>query len=548
MSVTRIPFDVSLEKATALSAGSLTCLYEKGNLRYIKKGHNELVRMIYTAVRDGDWNTASYTIHDEHIVNDGAGFRVSYTAKYALNDIAYSAAITITGSRDEQIVFEMNGVAEKDFNTNRIGICVHLPVKECAGQRVLITEPTGIETNNQFPALISPGQPFGNIKKMQWLTGDDEITLLCDGEIFEAEDQRNWMDESFKVYGRPLALPFPYAVNRGDEVHQKITITVKQKEQSVHQQNDDSTPSIEKYALPAFGVDAGNIAHAATDYDELKLLYSDKVRLELFFKNGWEPLLQKALGEIERSGKKVELAIFFTNNYKKELIEISDFLTSHNNILDSVLLLHEDHKVTPAFLQEAAWPLLKEKNPSIKIGYGTDVYFAELNRNRPVDDMYDFISFSMNPQVHSFDNRSLVENIGSIESMMNTVRSFTSKPVHVSPVTFKKRKNHDTTGQERNKPVNNFDERQHTGFGAGWFLLCFYALRKADSVTFFNLSGPAKIEPGSSLQKVLKQLNDFKPTAYYKNPGDDARIIFENDQGMTMGFDLDEAFFNTTKL
>jgi hypothetical protein len=45
--------------------GDLTCLYEAGNLRYIKCGDVELLRMIYPAVRDENWETIIPTIEDE---------------------------------------------------------------------------------------------------------------------------------------------------------------------------------------------------------------------------------------------------------------------------------------------------------------------------------------------------------------------------------------------------------------------------------------------------------------------------------------------------
>lgn len=60
-----LPFDVPLLPIKNLQSGLLSCVYEHGNLRYIKLGEVEVVRMMYTAVRDEHWHTIPYTIEAE---------------------------------------------------------------------------------------------------------------------------------------------------------------------------------------------------------------------------------------------------------------------------------------------------------------------------------------------------------------------------------------------------------------------------------------------------------------------------------------------------
>src|SRR5262245_20431589 len=47
-----------------------------------------------------------------------------------------------------------------------------------------------------------------------------------DGDVFETEDHRNWTDASFKTYVRPLALPWPYVLAKGETFAQSITLTL----------------------------------------------------------------------------------------------------------------------------------------------------------------------------------------------------------------------------------------------------------------------------------------------------------------------------------
>src|SRR5689334_4142967 len=101
----QLPFDVALLPVKKLSAGKLSCLYEYGNLRSIQFGNEEVIRMIYTAIRDEHWATAPYEIHDERIEENENHFSISYTALYHLYDIRYKADITIEGNADQTISF-----------------------------------------------------------------------------------------------------------------------------------------------------------------------------------------------------------------------------------------------------------------------------------------------------------------------------------------------------------------------------------------------------------------------------------------------------------
>lgn len=121
----------------------------------------------------------------------------------------------------------MEGEALTSFMKNRIGICVLHPVKECADRPVELRQPEGTKYAGSFPELISPHQPFKNIATMKWeLEGGTEANLAFSGDIFEAEDHRNWTDCSYKIYGTPLELPFPVAVSKGEKLYQQVNLQV----------------------------------------------------------------------------------------------------------------------------------------------------------------------------------------------------------------------------------------------------------------------------------------------------------------------------------
>ena len=71
--------------------------------------------------------------------------------------------------------------------------------------------------------------------------------------------------------------------------------------------------------------------------------------------------------------------------------------------IDCWYVFSEHDKVTPDDWAPRAREALGERYSGVALGGGTDLYFAELNREPPDPSMFDVLNFSMNPQVHAFD-------------------------------------------------------------------------------------------------------------------------------------------------
>ena len=98
------------------------------------------------------------------------------------------------------------------------------------------------------------------------------------------------------------------------------------------------------------------------------------------------------------------------------------------------------------------------------IGGGTNLYFADLNRSRPNTAGLDAVAYSINPQVHASDERSLMENLEAQRDTVTTARTFCGElPLVVSPVTLKPRFNPDAVGPEP-------DPREPESFRVRWIL------------------------------------------------------------------------------
>jgi len=209
---------------TQLKAGSLSCQYEAGYLRYLKVGNKELLRMIYPAVRDHNWGTIAPQISNEKIVNGGDHFRIYYDCLYQAGEISFQAQYCIVGSSNGEVSFEMNGTCLQSFRKNRIGFNVLHP-PEAAGAKVVVKHTNG-EEEGTFPIYISPHQPFTDIQSLRWLLGDLWAKVEFEGDVFEMEDQQNWTDASFKTYSTPLAIPFPVKLSEGERISQSVKLSL----------------------------------------------------------------------------------------------------------------------------------------------------------------------------------------------------------------------------------------------------------------------------------------------------------------------------------
>src|SRR5690606_7487642 len=99
------------------------------------------------------------------------------------------------------------------------------------------------------------------------------------------------------------------------------------------------------------------------------------------------------------------------------------------------LIFHKGEPSTSARWIELARQVLGGVAP---IFGGTDSFFTELNRNRPDIAVMDGVVYSVNPQVHAFDDASLTETLATQAVTVASARQFSGDlPLHVGPVTLK---------------------------------------------------------------------------------------------------------------
>ncbi len=462
--------------ATALRAGPLQLVYADGALRYIRRGDEELLRMIYIAVRDRNWDTVQPTLHivNQHIGN--RDFEIRVAATFRKGGIVFDATYHIVGTPDGKIGFHFVGAAGRPFLKNRIGFCILHPIKGCKGIACEITEPTGNGYVADFPVDISPHQPFMQVQRMHWRTvSGTGVDLEMEGDVFETEDQRNWTDASYKTYCTPLGLPFPARVAKGQEVRQSVYFSTGNTCDAIGVGFGDPTVSLaESSVLPMIrlGVDLGDIPHLRNDVARKRIgaLKLDHLRIAIDLRDSDRyAILEAALRECVTLHTRLFVALFAGDSVDAGFL---DWVSAHTGRIGYVLLLTAGHKATLEETGRTWLPHLRERLPDALLGVGTDAYFAELNRMRPNAAGFDFVGFSINPQVHACDDASLVETLeAQREVVQSAQRLYPGKCVFVSPLTLKPRFNPNATAAGPPLPdqlPEQLDSRQGSFFAAGW--------------------------------------------------------------------------------
>lgn len=479
---------------------------ENGAIRSIKWGEIEVVRMIYGAVRDANWLTLAPHIENLRQEEVPDGFQIEFDARYQREEIDFRAHYRIFGAANGRVDFEFGGVAARDFATNRIGLCVHLPLRECVGKPLQVSS-GGQITETHFPREISPHQPFFAVESLCWQPSPQcRATLELAGEVFETEDQRNWTDASFKLYGRPLAWPFPFDVKIGERIEQRVSLQFDAPQTS---RLVDEAPITfflagETKSLPRLGLGATTDwtpnLYGPTKAAALGKLPFGFLRAEVrLFESDWREQWLRAHGEATLLKRPMELVLWFGDQPANELAPLLSSLQngdfeSENVRVEAILLLQRGAKVTPDALFETVAPTLREMFPGASIGGGTDAFFAELNRDRP-EAPFDFAAYSINPQVHAEDDFSLVENLAAQAETVSSARTFWRGALHVGPVTLRRRNNPDATAPMPAPRAGelpwNVDARQSTIFGALWTMgsLKYLAESGAERITFHEVAG-----------------------------------------------------------
>ena len=383
--------------------------------------------------------------------------------------------------------------------------------------------PISIAPQHLIDGEIKPVAPFNNMRAVSYeVTAGVEAEVRFEGETFEMEDQRNWTDASYKTYGTPLSEPFPVEVPAGTKISQRITLTLKTQRESRRDKPDAMTQpltleisSTDTRPLPRIGLGVASHGEPISvgELERLKLLNLSHLRVDIdLTQPDYESTLRRATDEARTLGRPLELALFLTDAAAEELQAFATVADRLKPPIETYLIFHKTEAST-----SAQWVNLARRYlTGAKIGAGTNAYFTDLNRSHPSVNALDLVCYSINPQVHAFDNSSLKETLEAQAVTVESTRQFTDGlPIAVTPVTLLARFNPNATGPEpapaQGELPAQVDIRQMSLFGAGWTLgsIKYLSESSASSVTYYETSrwrGVMETANGSPLPEKFRSL------------------------------------------
>ncbi len=432
-----------------LSAGPMSMVFEPSTamLRYVRFGDIEVVRGVFAPVRDQNWNTIPFTVHDFQYHQALDQFSLNFLVKCSEADIQFDWRGEVIGTSAGIVRFEFRGEAKSTFLKNRIGLCVLHAIKECAGRRCVIEHTDGSTSADKFPKWISPHQPFKNIRSMTHdVAADLQAKVTFAGEVFETEDQRNWTDASYKTYCTPLERLFPVEISAGSQINQSVSIELygevpskssSRREFKQAESRVNVTVNWEQMRpmLPIGLSMATCSEHPATAVRErLREIKPAHLRLDLYLGRGdWFDELHNTIEFASDIESKLEVALFAVDVGDAAWTRCLQELKRVRDQIARWLEFHPTAKSTPDDLAEAASASLHEFSAEVPVIVGTNAYFAELNRNRPKAPVNCLVGYSINPQVHAFDELSLCETLQSHRWTADTAQHLFGQPVVIFP-------------------------------------------------------------------------------------------------------------------
>lgn len=498
------------------SAGPTTFELIGVDLHSVRYGSVELVDRVYMSVRDQNWDTIAPTVSGLRVRrSDGGSLEISFQARNRSGPLDLEWRGTISASQAGTISYEMRGRARSAFRYCRIGFCLLHSEAAAAGRRYHATTPEGI-VEGRLPELVGPqlivdGHELSLFPPCSALVVDlDGLSARADfeGSLFVMEDQRNWTDASFKTCCEAGG-EYPYPALPGQDFVQRVTISATGPPATPARPRP---PRVQQVGIGTVSGDGGWPALGlgmSTDVRRplrprearrLAALSLDHLRADVHLGSAdWPAVVARAIADASATGTALELAVFGDPGTLAELDRLGAIVGNGGPAVSRLLVFDEasaaNHVTPEAWLRTVAGRLARVVGP-IPVHGGTDGDFAELNRERPDYAPPEGLAYSMNPQVHAFDEASLAETLASQATTVRTARDFAGGgPLAVSPVSLRQRFNPSAT--EAPGPVPRgvlpptVDPRQLALFGAGWTLGSIASLAGAGaaSITYFETVG-----------------------------------------------------------
>ena len=464
---------------TRVEHGDFTFDLARAAVRNVQYKGVQMIDLLYTAIRPWDWSTLEPDEHSEDVKITGDVCVITIKDLFA-DSLDARTVITISNANTFNVAYELRGLAE--YSVNRWGICFCLNSADWMGSSI-----DSKDGQFRLPESISPQRVvegvtqglFPAANKMHFVAPDNRsLKVNSTGKVLEAEDQRNWTDNTYKIYSGSLSEPRPYVASAGSIWSQSVIFEFDSPSKPVPDGSKIVVKEID--SLPSIGVqfNTDSLLPVDTLDTAFVLLDIDHIRINE------ESLTAQKINSISANGLIVEAALLSSNSGEKLHQDIAH-LNKRIPAGSRILIQREGREI----VEEKDLPQNKSLSSFIP---GTDAYLVDLHRNK-----YKFgesVSYSMVPTLHSSDTETIFRTLQTQTESISFAQEFLAPQVLISPITFSTRGNPET-GHARDRRINFANSeialRIRTIEGAAWTLGSIFSLASAGaySGTWHELFG-----------------------------------------------------------
>jgi hypothetical protein len=439
----------------------------------------QIIDLLYTAIRPWDWSTLDPDEHSEVVQIVGENCVLTITDLFA-SSMQGKTVLTLQPNGKFTVDYQLTGLGK--FEINRWGVCFCLHTGDWMGSKVNASGNSYTLLKEISPQRVIEGVTQGLFpasNDMQFIAPDGRsLKVISTGKILEAEDQRNWTDNTYKIYSGSLAEPRPFTIEKDVTWEQQIEFEVAVPTGSIIDGAKIVARDIP--SLPRIGLQFNTESLLPIDDLEkaLFILDIDHIRINE------ESLTAQKIATVNKSGLTLETALLSSHQGADLAREVEHL--SARVPAGARLLIHREGR---EIVQAEDLPKNNSLNSYIS---GSDAYLVDLHRNKY--NFGDSVSYSMVPTVHSADLETTFKTLYTQCESIEFAKKFVAPQVSISPITFSTRGNPET-GHLRDNRINFAQPEMALQIknlsSAAWTLGSIFALASAGaySGTWHELFG-----------------------------------------------------------
>ena len=311
-------------------------VYEAGDLRSIRLNGVDVINRIYGAIRDHTWATIPGR-RSELVVEAGPQLSCDRPLRTHRRPGGLCVARGDRGNlgRGDHLRIRRRGEGSLRPESHR-------PVRAAPAEHLRRTGGDGPSRGRRDADGPVPGGRLdraagrrlrGRRLGARWPLSDHvDADLTLEGDLFETEDQRNWIDPTFKTFSTPLRLPRPAQVEKGTRIRQRVVLRIVPAEPGSVRAvtpaavTTDRDRPADVVRTPGIGVAVTHANHDPSEIDRLRTLGLAHVRVDLAMGGDWESRLAAAAALGSAIGSSLELALDVGDGDDEWLRRLADAL------------------------------------------------------------------------------------------------------------------------------------------------------------------------------------------------------------------------------